>query len=95
MFRSIYEDNQSLPNDADLKSKCKIFNIGIDCIHISLYHELTNPTEEKCQKSGKKYGVVCCPCRSTFVASLLKNSLLLDLKLISKAVLEVEQPAVV
>ena len=26
-------------------------------------------------KSGKKYGLVCCPCRSTFVASLLKNPL--------------------
>ena len=36
---------------------------------------MANLTEEKCQKSGKKYGVVCCSCRSTFVASLLKNPL--------------------
>ena len=35
---------------------------------------MANLTEEKCQKSGKKYGVICCPSRSTFVASLLKNS---------------------
>ena len=35
---------------------------------------MANLTEEKCQKSGKKYGVVCCPSRSTFVASLLKNT---------------------
>ena len=36
---------------------------------------MANLTEEKYQKSGKKYGVVCCPSRSTFVASLLKNNL--------------------
>ena len=31
-FRRIYEDNRSLPNDADLKSKVKIFYMGVDCI---------------------------------------------------------------
>ena len=36
---------------------------------------MANLTEEKCQKNGMKYGVVCCPCRSTFVAYLLKNPL--------------------
>ena len=36
---------------------------------------MANFTEEKCQKSGKKYGLVCSPCRSTFVASLLKKPL--------------------
>ena len=39
---------------------------------------MANLAEEKCQKSGEKYGVVCCPWRSTFVASLLKNTLLPD-----------------
>ena len=29
-FRRIYQDNQSLPND--LKSKFKIFNLGVDFI---------------------------------------------------------------
>ena len=31
-FRRIYEGNRSFPNDADLKSKFKIFNIGVDYI---------------------------------------------------------------
>ena len=49
---------------------------------MSSHHEMANLTEEKCQKSGKKYGVVCCPCRSTFVASLLKNPLYLELTIL-------------
>ena len=44
-------------------------------IPILSHHEMANVTEEKCQQSGKKYGVICCPCRSTFVASLLKTPL--------------------
>ena len=43
---------------------------------IFFHHEIANLLEEKCQKSGKKYGVICCACCSTFVASLLKNSLI-------------------
>ena len=32
-FRRIYEDKRSLSNDADLKSKFVIFNIGVDFIY--------------------------------------------------------------
>ena len=32
-FGSIYEDNWSLPNDSDLKSKFEIFNIGVNLIY--------------------------------------------------------------
>ena len=28
-YRRIYEDNRSLPNDGDQKSKLKIFNMGV------------------------------------------------------------------
>ena len=36
-FRRIYEDNQSFPNDTELKSKFMILNMGI---HIK-FHELS------------------------------------------------------
>ena len=36
-FRPIYEDNQSFPNDTELKSKFMILNMGI---HIK-FHELS------------------------------------------------------
>ena len=42
---------------------------------MSCHHEMANLTTEKCQKSGKKYGVVCCFCCYMFVAFLLKNPL--------------------
>ena len=29
-FRLIYEDNRSFPNDADVQSKFKIFNLGVE-----------------------------------------------------------------
>ena len=31
-FRQIYDNNRSSPNDADLKSKFMIFNMGVDFI---------------------------------------------------------------
>ena len=47
---------------------------------ISFNNEIANCklTKEKCQKGAKNFGVVCCHCRITFVASLLKNPLLCD-----------------
>ena len=50
-------------------------------------NKMANLTEEKYQKSGKKNCVVCCLCRSTFVASLLKNPLLSLLYCLFTAVL--------
>ena len=45
---------------------------------------MTNITKVKCQKSGKKYCVVCCPYCPTFVESLLKKPLYISLQNIDK-----------
>lgn len=51
------------------------FNSLLD--RISFQYEIAILTEETSQEIGKKYGVVCNLCRSTFVVSLLKIFILI------------------